>query len=95
MSLDNYLSFLQQIITMTDIFDKASVALAKNAVTAVNALAQTSQKVDALTWRVMLAAEMQLELLLHHKDDFAGKPGDYMGNQNKRHRLLNVLRPSC
>ena len=95
MSLENYLSFLQQIITMADPHDKASVALAKNAVTAVNALAHTSQKTDALTGRVMLVAEVQFERLLHHKDDFAGKPGDYMGNQNKRHRLLNVLRPGC
>lgn len=95
MSLENFLSFLQQIITMTDPDDTASVALAKNAVVSVIALAHSSKKVDALTWRVMYAAEMRLEQLLRHKEDFAGKPGDYVGNQNKRHRLLNVLRPGC
>ena len=95
MSLENFLSFLQQIITMTDPGDTESVALAKNAVVSVVALAQSSRKVDALTWRVMDAAEMRLEQLLRHQDDFAGKPGDYAGNRNKRHRLLNVLTPGC
>ena len=95
MSLENFLSFLQQIITITDPDNAASVALAKNAVVSVIALAYSSQKVDAFTWRVMHTAEMSLEQLLRHKDDFAGKPGDYTGNSNKRHRLLNVLRPGC
>lgn len=95
MSLENFLSFLQQIITMTNPKDTASVALAKNAVVSVIALARSSEKVDALTWRVMNEAEMLLEQLLRHQDDFAGKPGDYVGNKNKRHRLLNVLRPGC
>ncbi len=95
MSLENYLSFLQQIITMTNPKDPASVALAKNALSAVTALAITSHKVDSLTWRIMDSAEDQFERLLRHKDDFQGVPGDYAGNSNKRHRLLNVLRPGC
>ena len=95
MSIENYLSFLQQIITMTDPNDRAAVALAKNALTSVAALAITSHKVDSITWRIMHEAEERIELLLRHKEDFAGTPGDYVGNKNKRHRLLNVLRPGC
>lgn len=95
MSLDNFLSFLQQIITMAESDDKASVALAKNALISVCALAQSSGKIEPMTRRVMACAEMRLELLILHKGDFAGKPGDYLGNQKKRHRLLNVLSPGC
>ena len=95
MSLENFMIFLQQIITMTDPGDPVSVALAKTSVESVIALAYSSQKVDPATWRVMYSAEMRLDQLLRHKQDFAGKPGDYIGNQNKRHRLLNVLRPGC
>lgn len=95
MSLDNFLSFVQQLITMAEPGDKVSVALAKNALISVCALAQSSGKIDPLTHRVMACAEMRLGMLILHKDDFAGKPGDYLGNQKKRHRLLNVLNPGC
>lgn len=95
MSIQNFLSFLQQIITMTDPDNAASVALARNALTAVTALALTSHTIDSLVYGVMKAADLQLENLLRHKDDFKGVPGDYRGNENKRHRLLLVLRPGC
>lgn len=95
MSLENFLSFLQQLITMTDPDDAASVALAENALTAVIALAHTSKTVDPLTARAMHKAHMRLNGFLRHKDEFAGKPGDYMGNQHKRYRLRSMLSPEC
>lgn len=95
MSVENFLSFLQQLITMTDPDDKAAVALAKSALFAVSGLARSSGKIDPMTNRIMLCAEMRLELLIRHKADFAGTPGDYAGNQRKRHRLLNMLSPGC
>lgn len=95
MTLDNFLSFLQQIITMTDPNDRAAVALAKNALNSVLALGQCSGMTDAFTLRLMMRAENLLTQLLYHRDEFAGKPGDYAGNQNRRHRLRNVLTPGC
>ena len=95
MTLDNFLSFLQQLITMTDPDNDASVALAKNALTSVSALARTANMVDPLTRRAMMKAEVRLEMFLHHREDFAGKPGEYMNNQHKRQRLRSYLAPEC
>lgn len=95
MSLNNFLSFLQQLITMADPSDPASVALAKQAVVSVVDLARLSQKTDSFTWRIMVTAATEFDMLLRHKSSFAGKPGDLVGNKNKRDRMLDALYPGC
>ena len=95
MSLDNFLSFLQQLLTMTDPDNAASVALAQSALTAIGGLADASQKADDVTLRAMAAAKLQFHFLIKHREDFIGTPGDYRGNQIRRHRLSHVITPSC
>lgn len=95
MTLDNFLSFLQQLITMTDPHNAASVALARNALTAVSGLARSTKMSDPLTQRAMAKAEVRFDALLYHREDFAGKPGEYMNNQHKRQRLRSYLAPEC
>ena len=95
MTMDNFLSFLQQILTMTDTESASSVALAKAAVTAVAGLAKSSKKTNGITLRAMMNAEMYFDALLVHKDDYAGVPGEYQQNQIKRQRLEHMLNPHC
>lgn len=95
MSQDNFLSFLQQLLTMVDSENRASVALAKMSLEAVIELARESQMADAVTMRMMISAMHTFEHLAEQKSTFAGKKGDYQGNHIRRERLKNVLFPSC
>lgn len=96
MSYDNFLSYLQQLLTMVDPKNKYSVALAKSALSQTIALARISGKTDVgPTLRIMRMAERQFENLAEHRADFAGVPGEYEKNSIKRRRLGLVLRPGC
>lgn len=95
MSLDNFLSFLQQLLSMVDSKNKYSIALAKVSLNSTVDLAIASGKVNALTHRVMYAAKEEFDDLVRNANDFAGKPGEYEENRNRRQRLLLVLRPGC
>ncbi len=95
MSFDNFLSYLQQLLTMVDPLDLHSVALAKGALSKTIALARISRKTDAVTLRTMVMAEEQFEYLADHRMDFAGVPGEYDKNAARRRRLGLVLRPGC
>lgn len=95
MSLDNFISYLQQILSMINPKDKYSVALGKSALSTTIALAISSEKVDPLTHRTMMRAEDQFEFLAQSAKDFAGKPGDFDGNEKRRRRLLMSITPSC
>lgn len=95
MSLENFLMFLQQILTMTDPEDKASRALAKISLESVLAMAEKSGMSDPATLRTMRAALSAFGFLISNKEDFAGKKGAYIENKAKRQRLLMALTPHC
>lgn len=95
MSFDNFLSYLQQLLTMVEPENLYSVALAKGALSQTVALARISSKTDSVTYRTMLMAERQFEYLAEHRADFAGVPGEYDRNKIKRRRLGLILRPGC
>ena len=95
MSMNNFLSFLQQLLTMIDNNDERSIELAKVALQSVVTLAKTSGKADAETLRAMKLAEMNFMHLVMHKDDFSGTPGNYKSNEMKRQRLKHMVSPGC
>lgn len=95
MSMDNFLSFLQQLLTMVEPENESSVALAKAALTSVVGLAQSSGKADSITMRAMMIAERKFEYLVSHREDYAGVLEAYRNNQIKRQRLKNMIMPSC
>ncbi len=95
MSLNNFISYLQQILTMVDPKDKYSIALAKSALMSTIALAEASGKVDFQTQRAMRLAEMKFEQLVENAADYAGKPGKYEENERKRNRLKMSIACTC
>ena len=95
MSLANFISYLQQLLSMVDPKNKYSVGLAKNALSATIALARASKKADPITIRAMVSAEKEFENLVEHAEDFAGVPGKFKENEQKRHRLEMMLVPHC
>ncbi len=95
MSLNNFLSYLQQLLSMVDPKNRYSVELGKIALSSTVFLARTSQKLDAQTERCMITADKMFEHLAKNAQDFAGKPGKYQENEKRRRRLLMVLSPSC
>lgn len=78
MSLDNFLSFLQQLLSMVDPKNRASVELAKLSLRSIISLAETSRKVGLATLRLMHLAEAQFDFLVTHREDFVGVPGDQL-----------------
>ena len=42
-----------------------------------------------------MAARMQIDMLICHHEDFAGRKGDYNNNVAKQQRLKLTLAPSC
>lgn len=95
MSLKNFIAYLQQLLTMIDPLNEYSVALAKNALSATIALAEVSGKADMPTRRAMRGAEAKFRYLAEHAQDFAGTPGNYKENEQKRQRLEMVVYPHC
>ena len=95
MSIENFLMFLQQVLTMTDPEDNASRALAKISLESVLAMAEKSGMSDPATLRTMRAALNAFGFLLSNKKDFAGKKGAYLENKAKRQRLMMALTPHC
>lgn len=95
MSLENYLMFLQQILTMTDPEDRTSKSLAKISLESVLALAEKSGMSDPVTLRAMRTALSSFEFLVYNRKDYAGKKGAFLENKAKRQRLLMALTPHC
>ena len=95
MSINNFLSYLQQLLTMINPKDKYSVALGKSALSATIALAEASGKIDMETRHAMMMAKHQFEYLAENAEDFSGKPGNLVMNRKRRRRLLMVLMPGC
>ncbi len=95
MSMSNFLSYLQQLLSMLDPKDKYSVALAKNALSATFELARISGKADPMAIRAMWRALDEFESLAENASDFIGTPGEYEENEKRRRRLRSVVYPSC
>ena len=95
MSFERYIELLQQLITMTNPDNEEEVLCARNIMKNLLELARSSKMADAITLRTMMLAYSKFTLLLRHKDDFAGKPGDIFGNRNKRNQLAMMVRPGC
>ena len=95
MSLKNFIAYLQQLLTMVDPRDAESIERAKAALNATVQFAVASHKVDGRTHRAMYEAIDQFDLLVQTASSFAGRPGAYVENEQKRRRLLNALYPGC
>ena len=95
MSFDRFIELLQQLITMTDPEVKERVWYAENILDNLLRLADESGMADLRTVSAMKLASANFTRFLRNKEDFAGRPGDYSGNQAKRRRLAMMLRPSC
>ena len=95
MTFDNFLSYLQQLLTMVDADNEYSVALAQNALSAIVYLARISGKADAITIHSMVDAEDQFRYLVSHRDEFIGVPGEYEKNRKRRRKLGMLIRPTC
>ena len=95
MSLNNFIAYLQQLLTMVDPQDAESIERAEAALNATVRFAVASHKVDGRTHRVMIDAIDQFDMLVRTAPSFAGKPGAYVENEQKRRRLLNALYPGC
>ncbi len=95
MSLNNFLSYLQQLLSMVDPKNRYSIEMGKIALSSTITLAVESHKIDAQTHRCMITANRMFELLAENAKDFAGKPGKYEENEKRRRRLQMALTPSC
>ena len=95
MSYDNFLSYLQQLLSMVNPKDKYSIALAKTALHSTIMLAQASGKVDDRTSRSMDMAESLFGYLVNHANDYKRVPGDLTGNKHKRLKLATAINPGC
>ena len=95
MSEKRFIQTLQALLTMVDPESPASIACVKTTLENLLALARESGKADGLTVRVIWSAVGNIDHLICHRDDFAGKPGDRQGNTAKQHRLAQVLEPHC
>ena len=95
MSLDNFLSYLQQLLTMLDSSNPYSVELAKAALRETYVLAKLSGMADGITLRAMHEALERFDHFAETRDHFAGVRGEYQENQKKRKRLALMLVPGC
>ncbi len=95
MSFERFLELLQALVTMTNPNDEEQVLNAKNILRNLLELADRSHMADRITLDTMEQAYHKFTFLLRHREDFAGKPGDYMANQAKRQRLAMMVRPGC
>ena len=91
MTFERFIELLQQLITMTE----EQVLNAKNILKNLMELARSSEMADAVTIRAMHQGYSEFAMLLRSKESFAGKRGDFSGNQAKRNRLAMMLRPHC
>ena len=95
MSLDRFVELLQALITMTNPNNEDQMFYARNILKNLMELARDSEKADALAIRAMARSFCEFSDIMRFKDDFAGKPGDYAGNNAKRQRLKYMFLPHC
>ena len=95
MSLNSFIAYLQQLLSMVNPDNDHLIVIAKEALSATIALAEASGKIDSVTRRTMDRAEYQFDYLIEHARDFAGVPGRFKENEQKRQGLKMMLVPHC
>ena len=95
MSKDLFLRLLQSLITITDPLDQRHVELVKSIINNLFDLCRETGKCDAYTLRLIHSAYCNYQGLVDNKDSFAGNPGNFINNDNKRKRLEMALYPHC
>ncbi len=95
MSQNNFISFLQQLLTMVEPGNDESFELAKRALETMITLARYSKKVDAKTNQMMTVAEARFINLVENASIYVGKPGEFIENSKRRRRLEMSLYPHC
>ena len=95
MSLESYIRLYQELLTMVDPDNDMSVEYVINILQQILVLARQSNKIDGFTARCMHTGVHECAAIARHRDEFAGKPGDFHGNQAKRMRLQQMLGPHC
>ncbi|MCQ2470103.1 MAG: hypothetical protein MJ100_09870 [Ruminococcus sp.] len=93
MTIDNFLSYLQQILTMVDKNDEESVSQALNALVSVGKLVEYSGKADLMTRCSIQYAIDIFDSLAEEAEDYAGKPGASVINVQRRKRLKMAICP--
>ncbi len=93
MTIDNFLSYLQQILTMVDKNDEKSVSQARNALMSVGKLVEYSGKADLMTRRYIQYAIDIFDSLAEEAEDYAGRPGKSVINVQRRLRLKMAICP--
>ena len=96
MTTENFLSFLQQLLTIVDPKDQQSVNMVKSLLLDLKILSDHNTKPFGLvTRRMITVANLRIDYLIEHSSEFAGKPGEYDANHKKRQRLHILLTPHC
>lgn len=96
MTIDNFLSFLQQMLTILDPSDEKSVDMVRSIILDLKILSEHNSKAfGSATCDIIRRTNIIFDQLVDHRDEFAGVRGDYAGNKSKRDRLLMSLRPHC
>ena len=96
MSTENFLSFLQQLLTIVDPKDQQSVNMVKRLLSDLKTLSDYNTKsFEMFTRKMIEAANLEIDYLIAHRSEFAGKPGKYDANYKKRQRLHMLLAPNC
>ena len=95
MSLNGFLTYLQQLITMVDAADPRSVGYARAALKNTVELARLSGKAGGPAMRVMVRALDQFDDIIRVRNQFAAEPGEFQENERKRRRLCAMLQPGC
>lgn len=95
MSLESFIRLYQELLTMVDPSNTLSVVCAENVLRLIYALARHSGKANSITIRCMDSGVRQFSDLVRHRNEFAGKPGEFHANNAKRQRLRDVLYPHC
>ena len=96
MSIENFLSFLQQLLTIVDPEDPQSVNMVKSLLLDLKILSDHTTKPFGFSTRSLItAANSEINYLIAHSSEFAGKPGEYDANRKKRQRLQFLLTPHC
>ena len=96
MTVENFLSFLQQLLTIVNPNDQQSVNMVKSLLLDLKILSDHDTKTfGRLTYMTIAAANSQIDFLIEHSSEFAGKTGEYDANYKKRQRLHILLAPHC
>ena len=91
MSVDEFLSFLQLVLTLIDPKDSASVDLGRVALITLSGLIRKSNKPDDEVLKIVETATNMLGQLIAHSADFAVVRGDTKKTHARRQMLAKVL----